>query len=90
VTLTARCLAIAAREARSGDGAFAVARDALTARYGACDDHALLTHLATDLRAGVFDRPTDARDRLVHVLWDLTLPKLRDSNPEYLAANGLT
>jgi len=88
--LVTRCSAIAAREARYGDEAFAEIRARLAERYGEGDDRALLQNLAAEIRAGVFDRPDGARLWLARFLWDLTRAKLRESNPELLAVSGLT
>ena len=88
-TLVARCHAIAAREQSAGEGAFAAIRAALTARYGAGDDRALLASLSAEIARGVFDAPSAARDWARHLLWDLTRQKLRESNPELLAVHGL-
>ena len=88
-TLVARCHAIAARERSAGKGAFAQIRTALIVRYGAGDDRALLASLSAEIERGAFDAPGAARDWARRLLWDLTLQKLRDSSPEFLAAHGL-
>ena len=85
--LAARCRAIAAREAAAGDAAFASIRAALRARYGVREDGALLTDLASEIAAGVFDAEGAARDWARDVLWAITRQKLRESNPEFLKAN---
>jgi aminoglycoside phosphotransferase (APT) family kinase protein len=49
---------------------------------------ALLRRLAADLRIGAFE-PCEARARAARaVLWHLTSLKLREGNPQFLAANG--
>lgn len=49
-----------------------------------------LCHFAHDLRVGAFEgsetRERDARE----ILWRLTIAKLRQANPRFLAANGLS
>jgi aminoglycoside phosphotransferase (APT) family kinase protein len=48
----------------------------------------LLRHFAADLRAGAFDR-CESRGRIARaILWRLTILKLRESNPSFLAENG--
>jgi aminoglycoside phosphotransferase (APT) family kinase protein len=47
-----------------------------------------LRRLAADLRAGAFE-PCETRARAARaVLWQLTVFKLREGNPQFLAANG--
>jgi len=81
--LAMRCRAIAARERSFGEAGFASCRAALAARYGAGPDGAGLAALAAALRAGSRDA------ELLAILWTMTLQKLRESNPEFLAANDL-
>jgi hypothetical protein len=48
----------------------------------------LLARLAADLRRGAFET-TGSRERAARaILWRLTLLKLREGNPGFLAANG--
>jgi hypothetical protein len=50
----------------------------------------LLRRLANDLRAGAFEGQW-ARDRAARdLLWRLTIARLRESNPRFLAANGVS
>ncbi len=90
--LAAAAIAIALREAAAGDEpALAVAAE-LARLYGleAPQDpgrgEEMLRRFAGDLRAGALAGP---RERGVRkVLWRLTLAKLREGNPKFLAANG--
>lgn len=81
--LARRCHAIAAREATYGEEAFVGSRAALTRRYGAGDDSALLARLAADIRAGALDEGSPERAALAGLLRAITCQKLRESNPEY-------
>ena len=48
----------------------------------------LLRRLACDLRGGAFDA-CDTRGRAARaILWRLTMMKLREGNPHFLAENG--
>ena len=97
--LVAAAMAIAEREATSGDAPVAAIDAELAAFYrdsphpnppplareGEKDGQ--LRCFARDLRVGAFEStPQDraARD----ILWQLTLAKLREGNPRFLAANG--
>jgi hypothetical protein len=84
--LVARALAIAEREAVAGTEPLDQCRAALAKRYGEGDIEALLLRFADDIRAGVFDAPGPSRAAARRLLWAMTLQKLRESNPEYLAA----
>jgi len=47
-----------------------------------------MRRFAGDLRIGAFE-DGEARERTARaILWRLTVPRLRQSNPEFLAANG--
>jgi len=87
--LVERCRAIAAREQCFGEAGFAPARAALRARYGEHEDRALLARLSAEIGRGAFDAAGEARDWALRVLLAITRQKLRESNPEFLAANGL-
>jgi aminoglycoside phosphotransferase (APT) family kinase protein len=55
---------------------------------GAPKTAAALTRLAGDLRVGAFE-PCEGRGRAAHaILWRLTMLKLREGNPGFLARNG--
>ena len=90
--LVATAMAIAEREAIAGDAPRRDILGLLTEFYG-CSEHgpddALLRRFAAELRAGAFEscgtRERDARA----ILWRLTIMKLREGNPLFLAQNGV-
>jgi hypothetical protein len=85
--LLATALAIAEREALAGDALTRDILERLIEFYG-CSGDASLHRLASDLRAGAFER-CDMRARAARaILWRLTILKLREGNPQFLAANG--
>ncbi len=85
--LLATAIAIAEREALAGSAPAQDIIAQLAEFYGGPVD-ALLPRLAADLRAGAFER-CDTRQRAAHaILWRLTMMKLREGNPQFLAANG--
>jgi len=84
--LVARARAIAAREHAAGDAPVERLRQALAARYGAGSTATLLRRLAGEIRAGGTDAPGAARSALRELLWAMTVQKLAESNPDYLAA----
>jgi Domain of unknown function (DUF6285) len=63
-------------------------RDQRSGRVGA-EAMELLQRFARDLRIGAFEgsEPRDGEARAI--MWRLTLAKLREANPRFLAANGL-
>ena len=81
--------AIAERERTAGEGALAPIRAALERLYGPGDPVTQFRRLADEIRAGRFDSPAAKRDEVRHLLWMLTLLKLRESNPGFLAAHRL-
>lgn len=86
VELAARARAIAEREHAAGDVPVERIRQALAERYGDGGIDALLCRLAGEIRTGAADKPGPARAALRSLLWEMTLQKLRESNPDYLAA----
>jgi len=55
---------------------------------GGCGPPLLLRRFAADLRMGAFER-CDRRGRAARaILWQLTIMKLREGNPQFLADNG--
>ncbi|HEX9489557.1 MAG TPA: DUF6285 domain-containing protein [Stellaceae bacterium] len=88
-TLIARAMAVAAREAAAGAAPLAVCHAALAELYGEGDLDTLLRRLAAAIRAGDYDAPGAPRDQVKRLLWAITLQKLSESNPDYLAASGV-
>lgn len=84
--LAATSMAIAARESTNGDAPLAEITGMLAALYGEPAD---LARLSGDLRKGEFEtsgsRPRAARA----ILWRLVILKLREGNPQFLAAHGI-
>ena len=79
-------MAIAAREAANGDAPLAEIASMLAEFYGEPAD---LLRLAGDLRKGAFET-TGSRERAARaILWQLTILKLREGNPQFLAAHGI-
>lgn len=89
--LVANSMAIAEREGVLDDDSKRRILRELAALYGAAETGPeLLNHFARDLRGGVFEGSTP-RDRNARaILWRLTIFKLRQANPRFLAANGLS
>lgn len=89
VRLVANSMAIAEREAVLGAGSVQPIIRELAMLYGPAQGQPeLLARFARDLRAGVFEN-FPARDRDARaILWRLTIFKLRQANPRFLAANG--
>jgi hypothetical protein len=92
--LVATCMAIAAREASAGQAPvaeiLAALRDFYAEKEGPRDEgEDLLRRLALDLRKGAFET-AQSRERTARaMLWRLTIAKLREGNPGFLAANGI-
>jgi hypothetical protein len=84
--LVTRALAIAAREAAAGEAPLEKCRAALTELYGPGALPSLWQRLAADIRDGRFDAAGRARESVLGLLWSVTLQKLRESNPDHLAA----
>ena len=83
--LIARCMAIAEREAETGRSP----EHELRLLYGATiETDGLLARFARELRIGAFENSPDRELCARAILWRLTIAKLRQSNPEFLAANG--
>lgn len=87
--LIARAMAIAEREAAAGDAPLRACQAALGELLGEGDLDTLLRRLAAAIRAGDYDAPSPQRAEVKRLLWAITLQKLRESNPDYLAASGL-
>jgi hypothetical protein len=89
VGLIARAMAIAAREAVAGDAPLRACQAALAELLGEGDLDGLMHRLAAAIRAGNYDVPSPERAQVRQLLWAITLQKLRESNPDYLAASGV-
>ena len=90
--LVANSMAIAEREAISGAAPARWILHELEELYreGDEDKQVLLRRFARDLRAGAFEED-ESRERYAReILWRLTIAKLRDANPRFLNANGLS
>ena len=82
--LIATAMAIAAREA-AREGWQEAVGSALSAFYGGAGS---LARLAADLRNGAFETSPSRMAAARAILWRLTMEKLREGNPQFLAANG--
>ena len=89
VRLVANSMAIAEREAILGAGPVRQLLHELETMYGEAErEQEVLNRFARDLRAGAFESSAP-HDRVVRaILWRLTIFKLRQANPRFLAANG--
>jgi aminoglycoside phosphotransferase (APT) family kinase protein len=91
--LLATAMTIAERELAAGDGPALTLLAALQDFYERpaselADLASLLRRMAADLRVGAFESCA-AREAAAHaILWRLTMAKLREGNPAFLAANG--
>jgi len=87
--LIATAMAIAAREAAAGEGWQGEVEEALSDFYGeAGKGH--LSCFAADLRNGAFETSPSRAAAARAILWRLTIEKLREGNPQFLAANRLS
>jgi hypothetical protein len=53
------------------------------------EDATLLRRFALDLRNGAFETSPSRAATVRAILWRLTIAKLRENNPHFLAANGI-
>ncbi|HML11301.1 MAG TPA: phosphotransferase [Stellaceae bacterium] len=83
--LIATVMAIAVREAAAG-GWQAEIGQALKEFFGGSGS---LVRLAADLRNGAFETSPSREKAARAILWRLTIGKLREGNPHFLAANGI-
>jgi hypothetical protein len=98
--LIATVIAIAAREAAEGEGWQHAIRGSLREFYEEAAPHpgprdawegegqVLLHRLAADLRNGAFETSPSREKAARAILWRLTVEKLREGNPHFLAVNG--
>ncbi|HET6520122.1 MAG TPA: DUF6285 domain-containing protein [Geminicoccaceae bacterium] len=94
--LIASAMAAAAREIEAGGAPLREELDGLArlldldpAALTPADLPRLNARLAAEIRAGAHDRPGPARAALAAHLKAATVRKLRETNPKYLAAEGL-
>jgi hypothetical protein len=90
--LIANSMAIAEREAETADELRRAIARGLEKLYDctAIGEEAedLLRRFVDDLRVGAF-KNSEPQERKAHeILWRLTISKLREANPRFLAANG--
>ena len=86
--LVATAIAIASREALAGDEPICEILARLAEFYGSLPEDDLLRRFAADLRNGAF-ATSQPRERSARaILWRMTIAKLREGNPQFLAANG--
>jgi len=86
--LVAKCMAIAEREAETGGEPAQVVLCELAMLYEE-ESCCLLHRFAHDLRIGAFEGSELREGAARALMWRLTIAKLRQSNPSFLAANGL-
>jgi aminoglycoside phosphotransferase (APT) family kinase protein len=91
--LVAAAIAIAARETTAGEGPSRDIPGRLAAFYGNGrdahgPDNALIRRFALDLRNGAFETCPSHESAARAILWRLTIARLREANPQFLAANG--
>src|ERR1700730_1501354 len=87
VHLIATAMAIVAREAAAGEGWQRRIGEQLADLYEGQDGD-LVRRLAADLRNGAFETSPSRAAMARAILWRLTIAKLREGNPQFLAANG--
>ena len=89
--LVANSMAIAEREAALGaDDGWQILRE-LEMLYDTAESKGdLLTRFARDLRVGSFEGSEPSSREARAMLWRLTIYKLRQANPRFLAANGFS
>jgi hypothetical protein len=89
--LIATVMAIAAREARAGEGWQREIETVLVDLYGDEDVRGnVMPRFVADLRNGAFETSPSRAAAARAILWWLTIEKLREGNPQFLAANGIS
>jgi Domain of unknown function (DUF6285) len=90
--LVASSMAIAEREAVAGEEPAQEILRELEELYGEEDSvrRGLWGRLAHDLRGGAFEGSEPQKHQARHILWRLTIAKLRNANPRFLDANGFS
>jgi hypothetical protein len=89
IMLIARAMAIAERELKAGSTPITECHAALRKLYGDGDFAMLWRRLAAKIRTGTYDTSGFAREEVRRLLFAVTVQKLRESNPDYLAASGV-
>ena len=92
--LVATAIAIARREAMAGEAPTRDILGRLAEFYGGGrdargPDDGLIRRFALDLRNGAFETYPSQERTARAILWRLTIARLREANPQFLAANGL-
>jgi aminoglycoside phosphotransferase (APT) family kinase protein len=93
VHLIATAIAIAQRETMAGEGPTEGILGRLAEFYGGGrdargPDDTLIRRFALDLRNGAFETYPSQERAARAILWRLTIARLREANPQFLAANG--
>jgi hypothetical protein len=90
--LVANSMAIAEREGISGAAPAQRILHELQELYGERGEgeEGLMRRFARDLRAGAFEEGEPRERHARQILWRLTIAKLRNANPRFLNANGLS
>jgi uncharacterized protein DUF6285 len=90
--LVANSMAIAEREVEAGDRPAQEILHELGKLYSepGSGKPELLARLARDLRVGAFEASEPRGQHARHILWRLTIAKLRSANPRFLNANGFS
>jgi hypothetical protein len=91
--LIATAMAIASREARAGEGWQQQIGELLCRFYDTTstgDPMEGLRRFAADLRNGAFETSPSRAAAARAILWRLTIEKLREANPQFLVANGVS
>jgi hypothetical protein len=91
--LVATAIAIAQREATAGEGPTQDILGRLAEFYAGegdarSPDDTLIRRFALDLRNGAFETYPSQERAARAILWRLTIARLREANPQFLAANG--
>ena len=90
--MVANAMAIAARQIAAGHRPMEEARQRLATLYGAPDATLpdLEDRFAADLRAGVFDAPSERREAAFNHLWKASCSAAAESNPKTLGLARLS
>jgi aminoglycoside phosphotransferase (APT) family kinase protein len=86
--LVATAIALARREALAGGSSFNETMRRLSVFYRDEQAADLLPRFAADLRNGAFETSGPRETAARAILWRMVIARLRESNPQFLAANG--